>query len=346
MNISKAFYGTTPDGREVDIYTLTNTNGLKARITNYGAILVSLEVPDRKGQLADIILGYDTLAGYIEDSAYMGATVGRYANRIGKAMFVLDGVEYHLAANNGENHLHGGDKGFNKVVWDAEQTKTEQGAGVKLTYSSRHSEEGYPGNLVCSVTYTLTKKDELKISFEARTDKATPVNLTHHSYFNLAGQGSSTILSHQLMIDADKYTPVDVNLIPTGEIASVRGTPLDFTRPTAIGSRIEQVIGGYDLNYVLNSGGGSLALAASVYEPASRRVVEVYTTEPGIQFYSGNFLDGSITGKANRVYNKHYGFCLEPQHFPDSPNKSNFPSAILNPGQKYTHETVYKFSTK
>jgi aldose 1-epimerase len=344
MSVKTETFGQTPDGKQIDLYTLTNSNGLKARITNYGAILVSLDVPARNGDLADIILGYDTLAGYVADTAYMGATVGRYANRIGKAMFVLEDVEYNLAANDGKNHLHGGEKGFNKVVWDAKPVKTEDGVGVTLSYLSKHGEEGYPGNLACTVTYLLTEDDELRISFEARTDKATPVNLTHHSYFNLSGQGAGTILGHELTILADQYTPTDANLIPSGEIKSVKGTPLDFTKPVAIGSRISQVPGGYDLNYVLNSGGGSLALAARVHEPTSGRVMEVYTTEPGIQFYSGNFLDGSITGKAGEVYKKYYGFCLEPQRFPDSPNKPNFPTAILTPGEKYTHEIVYKFS--
>jgi aldose 1-epimerase len=346
MSIRKESFGQTPDGGQVDLYTLTNANGLRARITNYGAILVSLEVPDKGGKLADVTLGYDTLDGYIKKSAFFGATVGRYANRIGKAKFVLDGVEYKLAANNGENHLHGGSKGFDKVVWDASEVRAEDGVGVSMVYMSKDGEEGYPGNLACVVTYTLTKNDELKISYEALTDKATVVNLTNHSYWNLAGQGSGDILGHEVMLAADKYTVVDKGLIPTGEIRSVKDSPMDFTRPMTIGSRIDKVEGGYDHNYVLNSGGGTPALCARVYEPSSGRVMEIYTAEPGVQFYTGNFLDGSITGKGGKAYKKHYGFCLETQHFPDSPNKPDFPSVVLNAGEKYTTVTIHKFYTK
>jgi len=347
MSAQKESFGQTPDGRGIDLYTLTNTNGLRAKITNYGAILVSLEVPDRDGNLADITLGFDALDGYLKMDTYFGATVGRYANRIGKARFVLNGVEYKLAANNEENHLHGGIKGFDKVVWKLEDIRSDSNeAVVKLSYISEDGEEGYPGNLACSVTYTLTKDDELKFSYEAQTDKSTVINLTNHSYYNLAGQGSSDILSHELTLNADKYTVVDAGLIPTGENRSVKDTPMDFTLPMSIGSRIEQVEGGYDHNYVLNSGGGSMALAAKVYEPTSGRVMEIYTAEPGIQFYTGNFLDGSITGKAGKVYNKHYGFCLETQHFPDSPNKPDFPSVVLLPGQKYSTVTMHKFYTR
>jgi aldose 1-epimerase len=352
MDVQKEMFGKMPDGREVELYTLSNANGLKARIMSYGAIVISLEVPDRNGKLADITLGFDTLEEYLKGHPYFGAIVGRYGNRIGKAKFMLNGVEYKLAANNGENHLHGGLKGFDKVVWDAEPVGEADAVGVKFTYLSRDGEEGYPGNLSCSVIYTLTNKDELKISYEAGTDKPTPVNITHHSYFNLAGQGARDILDHELMLDADRFTPVDEGLIPTGELRSVKGTPMDFTKPTAIGARIDQddeqlKFGlGYDHNFVLNSGGGSLALAAKVYEPTSGRVMEVYTTEPGIQFYSGNFLDGSNVGKDGKVYKHRYGFCLETQHFPDSPNKSQFPPVILKPGQKYTHVTVHKFSAR
>jgi aldose 1-epimerase len=346
MSIQKESFGQTADGKQVDLYTLTNVNGLKAKITNYGATLVSLEVPDRDGELTDITLGYDTLAGYIDDTAYFGVTAGRYANRIAKGKFKLNGTEYQLSTNEGKNHLHGGNKGFNKKVWRAEEVKTENAVGVKLAYTSKDGEEGYPGNLACTIIYTLTNNNELQISYEAETDKPTVVNLTHHSYFNLAGQGPGDILGHELMLNADRYTPVDEGRIPMGEIASVKDTPMDFTKPMAIGTRIDQVPGGYDFNYVLNNGEGSLALAARVYEPTSGRVMEIYTTEPGIQFYSGNFLDGSITGKAGKVYNKHYGFCLEAQHFPDSPNKPNFPSTVLKPGQKYTQLTVHKFHTK
>jgi aldose 1-epimerase len=347
MSITKESFGQTPDKQTVVLYTLTNPNGIKAKITNYGATLVSLETPDRDGNFADIVLGFDTLDGYLKEHPYFGVIVGRYANRIGKGRFVLEGVEYKLATNNGPNHLHGGIKGFDKVVWKVEDVKTtDDTASVKLSYLSKDGEEGYPGNLNCSVKYTLTKDNELKIEYEAQTDKTTIVNLTNHAYWNLAGQGNGDILGHELMLNADKYTPVDEGLIPTGEIKDVKGSPMDFTKSMTIGSRISQVTGGYDHNYVLNSGGGKLALAAKVYEPTTGRVMEIDTTEPGIQLYSGNFLDGSITGKSGKVYKKHYGFCLETQHFPDSPNKPQFPSVVLKPGEKYQTETVLKFSTK
>jgi aldose 1-epimerase len=343
MDVIKETFGKLPDGTEIELYTLINAVGLRARLMSYGATLVSLEVPDRNEKFADVVLGYDSLDGYIRNSPYFGAIVGRYGNRIAKGRFVLNGVEYKLARNDGENHLHGGVKGFDKAVWRAEPVKQKDAAGVKFRYFSREGEEGYPGNLNCSVIYTLTNKDELKINYEAETDKATPLNLTHHSYFNLAGQGNGDILGHELMLKADKFTPVDEGLIPTGELGSVKRTAMDFTEPKTIGSRIARVKGGYDHNYVLRSGRGSLALAAQVYEASSGRVMEIYTTEPGIQFYSGNFLDGSITGKSGKVYSKHYGFCLETQHFPDSPNKPNFPSTILHPGKKYISLTVHKF---
>jgi len=347
MSANKESFGKTPDGKQVDLYTLTNTSGIRARITSFGAILVSLEVPDRDGSLADITLGFDKLDGYLGVHPYFGAIVGRYANRIGKAAFKLDGKVYKLAANNGENHLHGGTKGFDKAVWRLEDLGVKgAGAMVKMSYISEDGEEGYPGNLACSVTYTLTEDNKLEISYDAETDKKTVVNLTNHSYFNLAGQGTGDILGHELMLNADKYTVVDKGLIPTGENRSVKGTPMDFTTPMTIGSRIGQVEGGYDHNYVLNSRGGTLALAAKVYEPTSGRVMEIYTDQPGVQFYTGNFLDGSVTGKAGKVYQKNYGFCLETQHFPDSPNKPDFPSVVLLPGQRYATVTVYKFSTK
>jgi aldose 1-epimerase len=345
MSIKKQAFGKTKDGKNVDLYTLTNANGLKTEIMTYGGIVRTLDVPDRNGNFADIVLGYDTLNEYIENNPYFGALVGRYGNRIGKGKFTLDGVEYTLATNNGPNHLHGGIKGFDKVVWHAKPMEDEAGVGLKLTYLSRDGEEGYPGNLNCTVIYTLTNDNELKISYEAETDKATVLNLTHHSYFNLAGHSSGDILGHELMLTADNFTPVDEGLITTGEIKPVKGTLMDFTKPTPIGSRIAQVEGGYDHNYVLNNSNGSLALAASVYEPKSGRLMEIFTTEPGIQFYSGNFLDGSNKGKG-AVYNKHNGFCLETQHFPDSPNKPNFPPVVLKPGEKYTHLTVHKFSTR
>jgi len=347
MSANKESFGKTPDGKQVDLYTLTNTRGIRARITSFGAILVSLEVADRDGSLVDITLGFDKLDGYLGVHPYFGAIVGRYANRIGKAAFKLDGKVYKLAANNGENHLHGGTKGFDKAVWRLEDLGVKgAGAMVKMSYISEDGEEGYPGNLACSVTYTLTEDNKLEISYDAETDKKTVVNLTNHSYFNLAGQGTGDILGHELMLNADKYTVVDKGLIPTGENRSVKGTPMDFTTPMTIGSRIGQVEGGYDHNYVLNSRGGTLALAAKVYEPTSGRVMEIYTDQPGVQFYTGNFLDGSVTGKAGKVYQKNYGFCLETQHFPDSPNKPDFPSVVLLPGQRYATVTVYKFSTK
>jgi len=347
MSITKESYGKTPDKQTVVLYTLTNPNGLKARVTNYGATLVSLETPDRDGNFADIILGFDTLDGYLTEHPYFGASIGRYANRIGKGRFMLDGVEYKLATNNGPNHLHGGVKGFDKVVWKVENVKAKDDtAMVKLSYLSKDGQEGYPGNLNCSVTYTLTKDNELRIDYEAKTDKTTIVNLTNHAYWNLAGQGSGDILGHELMLNADKYTPVDEGLIPTGEIREVKDSPMDFTKPTTIGSRIDQITGGYDHNYVLKGGAGKLTLAARVYEPTTGRLMEITTVEPGIQFYSGNFLDGTINGKSGKAYKKHYGFCLETQHYPDSPNKPDFPSVVLKTGEKYNSITVHKFSTK
>lgn len=346
MKIEKSNFGQLPDGQNVDLYTLSNTQGLKTGIMTYGATVVFLEVPARDGRTADITLGHDSLEGYLEASPYFGAIVGRYGNRIAKGRFTLDGKEYDLTINDGENHLHGGIKGFDKVVWNAEPVEEENAVGVKFSYLSPDGEEGYPGNLQCTVTYWLTDNNELKLEYLAETDKATPVNLTHHSYFNLAGQGNGDILNHELMLNADKYTPVNDQLIPTGEIAPVEGTPFDFTHPQPIGDRIDQVPGGYDHNFVLNSGGGQLALAARVYEPESGRVMEIHTTEPGIQFYSGNFLDGTITGKDGKVYYQHYGFCLETQHFPDSPNHPNFPSTTLHPGETYTSTTVHKFMVK
>ena len=345
MDIKKQAFGKTEDGKSVDLYTLTNANGLKAEIITFGGIITSLQVPDRNGKFADIVLGCDSVNDYAKKSPYFGALIGRFGNRIAKGKFTLDGVEYKLATNNGPNHLHGGIKGFDKVVWKAKSMQTKEGPSLKLTYKSRDGEEGYPGNLSCTVVYTLTNNNELKISYEAKTDKATIVNLTHHSYFNLGGHNSGDILGHELQIFADHFTPVDKDLIPTGEIKPVKGTPMDFTKPMAIGSRIKQVEGGYDHNYVLNSSDGSLALAASVYEPKSGRVMEVFTTEPGIQFYTGNFLDGSIKGKGT-TYNKHAGFCLEAQHFPDSPNEPKFPPVVLRPGEKYTQLTVHKFSAR
>ncbi len=347
MNAHKDPFGQTAEGQEAFVYTLANSKGLRARITNYGATLVSLYVPDRDGNLGDVVLGFDDLQGYMEHTAYMGATVGRYANRIGKAKFTLDGTEYTLAANNGPNHLHGGIKGFDKVVWDTnEVVAAEDEAWVKMTHVSPDGDEGYPGSLQCTVTYTLTNADELRISYEATTDKKTVVNLTNHSYWNLAGQGSGNILGHELMLNAEKFTLIDKELIPNGIIASVLDMPLDFIRPKKIGSRIRQTGNGYDHNFVLKGEPGEMKLCAQVSEPGTGRVMEITTTEPGVQLYTGNFLDGTPAGKGGNTYDKHAGLCLETQHYPDSPNKPDFPSTVLEPGQTFTSQTVYKFSTK
>lgn len=351
LDIKVKPFGETPDGQQVRLYTLRNVNGLSAEIMTYGAIVVTLKTPDCKGKMDDIVLGYDNLQDYIKNSPYFGAIVGRYGNRIGQGKFTLDGVEYKLAVNNGENHLHGGVKGFDKVVWSDEPVWKADAVGVKLSYLSKDGEEGYPGNLSATVTYLLTNANELRIEYQATTDKATPVNLTHHGYFNLTG-AKRDILDHVLALNADKFTPVDKGLIPTGELLRVAGTPMDFTRPTAIGAGIgndfEQLKfgGGYDHNWVLNKGGRGMIAAARVYEPATGRVMEIRTTEPGIQFYSGNFLDGTITGKGGTVYKHRWGLCLETQHYPDSPNKPDFPSTILRPGQKYETTTIYRFSAK
>jgi len=346
MGIQEKTFGRTPEGDSIKSYILTDGKGVEAKLINYGAILVSLKTPDREGNSDDITLGYETLEEYIQDKSYFGATIGRYANRISKGKFKLNGVQYTLAINDGKNHLHGGLKGFHKVIWKPEKIEKADSIGIKFRYLSKDGEEGYPGNLLTTVTYILTEKSELKIYFEAETDKDTPVNLTHHSYFNLAGSAKRDILEHELTIVADQYTPVDERLIPTGEITPVKDTDMDFTNPMSIGARIQNVVGGYDHNYVLNKDKGKLSLSARVYEPESGRVMELYTTEPGIQFYSGNFLDGSTTGKGEQTYHKHYAFCLEPQHFPDSPNQPHFPSTVLKPGEKYIHLTVFKFSNR
>ena len=346
--VAKAPFGTTADGEAVDLYTLTNANGIEVRAITYGAIILSLRTPDKNRQFDDIVLGYETLEGYETVNPYFGAIVGRYGNRIGKGTFELDGETYTLAKNNGPNHLHGGVKGFDKVVWQAEATDN----GVVFTYVSADGEEGYPGTLTSRVTYTLTDQDELIVDYQATTDKATPINLTQHSYFNLAGDGAGDILGHELMLNASRFTPVDSTMIPTGELRDVTGTPFDFRQQTAIGARIgqdEQQLnwgGGYDHNYVLDGGADALALAARVYEPTTGRILEIHTTEPGVQFYTGNFLDGSITGKGGHVYEYRYGFCLETQHYPDSPNKPDFPSTILRPGETYESQTVFRFSVQ
>jgi len=351
MDVDVKPFGKTPDGKEVRLYSLRNAAGMTAEIMTYGAIVISLEAPDKDGNMGDIVLGYDNLQDYLKETPYFGAIVGRYGNRIGKGRFILDGTTYTLATNNNGNHLHGGIKGFDKVVWDDEPVWRPDGVGVKLSYLSKDAEEGYPGNLNATVIYVLTNKNELRIEYEATTDKATPVNLTHHGYFNLTG-GQRDILGHELMLNADKCTPVDAGLIPTGHLVDVTGTPMDFRRSTPIGARIDadyeqlKFGGGYDHNWVLNKKGKTMTLAAKVYEPTTGRVMEVWTTQPGIQFYAGNFLDGTLTGKQGQVYQHRYGFCLETQHFPDSPNKPGFPSTILRPGGKYETTTIYRFSTK
>ena len=348
-SVQKSTYGKLPDGTVIDLYTLTNAQGVVAKVITYGAIMTELHVPDRHGKLGDIVLGFDNLDQYLAGHPFFGATIGRVANRIAKGKFTLDGKSYTVATNNGPNHLHGGLKGFDKVVWQAEPVTTTQGASVKFTYLSRDGEEGYPGNLAVTVVYTLTDKNELRIDYTATTDQATPVNLTNHSYFNLAGAAAGDILGHEVMLAANRYTPVDATLIPTGELAPVKGTVMDFTKPLPIGSRIQQLTNdpqGYDHNYVLNSGGKKLALAARVYEPKTGRVLEIRTTEPGLQFYTGNFLDGTLKGKGGVVYKQHYAFCMEADHFPDSINQPGFPSAVLRPGQTFKQTTIHKFLTK
>jgi aldose 1-epimerase len=350
---TKKPFGKTPDGQPVDLFVLTSKGGAEVSITNYGGAVVSVRVPDRNGKLADVVLGYDTLDGYVNDKAYFGAIVGRYGNRIAHAQFVLDGKTYTLAKNNGDNSLHGGIKGFNKAVWSARTLSAKDDQSLELSYLSKDGEEGFPGNLKVTVTYTLTDANALRIEYSATTDKKTVVNLTNHSYFNLAGQGSGDILGHLLTIQADQFTPVDSGLIPTGELRDVMDTPFDFRKPTAIGARINQddeqlkLGSGYDHNFDLRMpmDRGEF-LAARVVEPASGRVLEVWTTEPGVQFYTGNFLDGKTPGKGGVTYPRRNAFCLETQHFPDSPNHPKFPSVVLNPGGRYHTVTTYKFSTE
>ena len=350
--VRKESFGKTGDRRPVDLYTLTNSQGVELRAMTYGGIIVSLRVPDKNGNLGDIVLGHESLEGYLVNPPYFGAIVGRYANRIANGTFTLDGVKYDVPKNDGPNSLHGGVNGFNKQVWEASEFKNAKGVGVAFSYLSKDGEEGYPGNLKVKVSYTLTDDNKVIIDYEATTDKATPLNLSQHSYFNLAGEGTGDILGHHLMLNADHFTPVSKTLIPTGELVAVQGTPMDFTKPTAIGDRIndnyEQLVfaHGYDHNWVINRKDNALTLAARVHEPTSGRVLEVFTTEPGVQFYSGNFLDGTITGKQGHVYKQRYGLCLETQHFPDSPNHPDFPSTILRPGQTFRSQTVFKFSTQ
>lgn len=351
-SVKKGSFGKTADGKAVEIYTLKNSKGAETQIITYGGTVVSLKVPDKNGKFADVVLGYDSIADYEKNQSYIGALIGRYGNRIAKGRFMLDGKDYTLVKNNGENHLHGGTKGFDKVVWLARPSVDKNGANLELTYLSRDGEEGYPGNLKVKVVYSLTENNELKIVYSATTDKNTVVNLTHHSYFNLAGAGTGDILNHQLKINADKFTPTDDGSIPTGELKSVKGTPFDFLTATAIGERInnadEQLKfgNGYDHNWILNKTDNSLILGATVFELTSGRVLEVSTTEPALQFYAGNYLDGAIKGKNGQNYPRRSGFCLEAQHFPDSPNKPNFPSSVLKKGETYSQTTIYKFSVR
>jgi aldose 1-epimerase len=344
-------FGKTPDGKNVEVYTLTNRRGAEARVTNYGGALVSLKVPDRAGRFADVVLGFNAVEGYLAGNFYLGSLVGRYANRIAGGRFALNCVEYRLATNNGPNHLHGGARGFDKVLWAARPLKARNGSALLLTYVSPDGEEGYPGTLRVRVVYTLTDANELKIDFSATTDKDTVVNLTNHAYFNLAGEGSGDILGHRLTLYADRFLPTDATAIPTGELRPVRGTPFDFTRPAAIGARIEaddeqiKFGAGYDHTFVVRGRAGTLRRAALAHEPTTGRVMEVWTTEPGVQLYTGNYLD-TVAGKSGKPYGRRTGFCLETQHYPDSPNKPGFPSTVLRRGGRYRTTTVYKFSAR
>jgi len=351
-HVKKQLYGKMPDGTPVDLYLLTNANGMEARLITYGGAVVSLTAPDRHGALADVVLGMDTLDGYRTQTAFFGALIGRYGNRIGGAKFTLEGKTYHLPANDGPNTLHGGPLGFDKRVWQAREVPSAEGPAVEFTYVSKDGEEGFPGTLTAKVVYTLTNKNELKIDYTATTDKPTVVNLTNHSYFNLKGAGEGDVLGHDVTIYASRFTPVDATLIPTGELRAVKGTPFDFTKSTAIGARIDsddqqiKIAGGYDHNWVLDKAGAGLSKAAEVYEPKTGRVLEVWTTEPAMQFYTGNFLDGTIHGKGGKVYPRRGAFCMETQHYPDSPNHPAFPSTELKPGATYHTTTIYSFSAR
>ena len=336
------------EGSKVTQYTLTNPNGMSVKIINYGGTVTDIMAPGKDGKMGNVVLGYDSLAGFLQTgNPYFGCLVGRYANRIANAKFTLDGKEYTLAPNNNGNTLHGGVKGFDKRTWTASDINTDSVSSIKFSYDSKDGEEGYPGNLHSEVVYTLTKDNELKIEYKATTDKATPVNLTNHCYFNLSAGTDSTILDHELMLKADKFTPVNDKLIPTGKIDDVKAGPMDFTAAKKIGKDLAQVSGGYDHNWVLNKSRNGLEMIGSLYHAPSGRLMEVFTTEPGIQFYSGNFLDGTLGNtRGGAKYIKHAGLCLETQHFPDSPNQPTFPNTILKPGETYTHTTVYKFSVK
>jgi aldose 1-epimerase len=353
QTVTKASFGKTAEGQNIDLYTLRNARGVEAKITNYGGILVSLKVPDRNGKFDDVVLGFNDLDSYLtKNDPYLGAIIGRYGNRIAKGRFTLNGVEYKLAVNNGENHLHGGLRGFDKVVWTGHEMKTKAGPAVVLTYLSKDGEEGYPGNLNVRVVYTLTNNNEVKIDYSATTDKDTVTNLTHHSYFNLAGEGNGDILNHLVTINANRFVPTDAGSIPTGKLQSVLGNPFDFRKATAIGARINdddeqlKLGNGYDHTWVINGRAGTMRLAATAYESSSGRVIQVWTTEPGVQFYTGNFLNGTLTGKSGKLYARRNGFCFETQHYPDSPNQPSFPTTTLKKGQTYKSTTIYRFSTK
>ena len=346
MSIEKTAFGKMPDGTQVDRYTLANTHGLTIKIITYGATLTAVEMPDRQGNRDVVTLYLDSLDDYLAGHPFFGSIAGRYANRIARGKFSLDGKAYTLATNNNENHLHGGTKGFDKAVWKAEPAQGDGFVAVTFTHVSPDGDEGYPGTLTATATYTLTDDNELRMEYTATTDKPTVVNLTNHAYWNLAGAGSGDVLGHELMLNADRYLPVDQGLIPLGRLAPVQGTPMDFTQAQAIGSRIARVEGGYDHCYVLNKKEGEkLTLAARVVEPKSGRVMEIYTTQPGIQLYTGNFLDGTLT-VAGKPCRRHYGFCLETEHFPDSPNRPEYPSTVLRPGETYHEVTLHKFSVR
>lgn len=346
MHVSTSTFGTLPDGREVQLFTCTNGAGTTVKLTNYGAIVVSVETPDRQGHVANINLGFDNLEGYLGGHPFFGATVGRYCNRIAKGRFALDGTQYQLATNNGPNHLHGGERGFDKALWHAEVQQTDDSVGVKFTHRSPDGDEGYPGNLDVTATYRLTKNNELRVEFEARTDKPTVLNLTNHNYWNLGGVGSGPILNHELQLWAAEYLPVDDTLIPTGEIRSVAGTPMDFRQPHTIGERLHQIPAdppGYDHCFVVRGTPGTLRPAARVKDPVSGRVMVIETTQPGVQFYTGNFLSGKPSDAGQK---QHYGFCLETQHYPDSPNHPSFPTTVLRPGETFREITVHRFEVE
>jgi aldose 1-epimerase len=352
QSVTKQSFGKTADGENVDLYTLRNTRGAEAKIMNYGGIVVSLKVPDRSGKFDDVVLGFNDLDSYLKGHPYFGAIIGRYGNRIAKGRFTLNGKEYKLAVNNGENHLHGGIKAFDKVVWTGSENRTKAGPAVVLTYRSKDGEEGYPGNLDVRVAYTLTNNNELRIDYSATTDQDTVINLTHHSYFNLAGEGNGDILNHSVVINGNHFLPTDAGSIPTAELRKVQGTPFDFLTSHTIGERINEdeeqlkLGNGYDHTWIINGRDGTMRMAAQAYETTSGRQMQVWTTEPGVQFYTGNFLDGTLTGKSGKLYPRRSGFCFETQHYPDSPNQPSFPTTTLKKGATYKSTTIYRFATR